>query len=156
MRTIRFLLQKEFRQIFRDKTLLRQLLMAPLIQLLVFPWAATYEVRNISLAVVDHDHSAYSRRLVDKVISSGYFRLYEHSSSFDQAFHLLEEDQADIIIDIPAGFERRLVRENEQRLFLAVNAVNGVKALVGSGYLASIIQDYNQSLRLEWFESGRV
>src|SRR6187549_2395617 len=112
MRTILFLLQKEFRQIFRDKNLLRQILLAPLIQLLIFPWAANYEVKNINLAVVDHDHSSYSRQLVTKVLSSGYFQLAGYNASYKEAFHLIEHDKADIVLEIPAGFEKNLVKEN--------------------------------------------
>jgi ABC-2 type transport system permease protein len=156
MRTIRFLLQKEFRQIFRDKNLLRQMIMAPMIQLLIFPWAANYEVKNINLSVVDHDRSTYSRQLVTKVISSGYFRLKGYSPSYREAFHLIEHDKADIIMEIPANFEKTLVKENEQKIFLAVNAINGVKALVGSGYLASIVNDFNSEIRLEWNQPGRM
>ena len=75
MRTLGFLLQKEFRQIFRDPSILRLIFVMPLIQLLVLPWAADYEVRNLNLAVVDRDHSTYARELVRKVTSSAYFRL---------------------------------------------------------------------------------
>ena len=56
MRTLKFLLQKEFRQIFRDPGILRIIFILPVIQLLVLPWAADYEIKNIKLAVVDHDH----------------------------------------------------------------------------------------------------
>ena len=71
MRTLRFLLQKEFRQIFRDPSILRLIFVMPAIQLIVLPWAADYEIRNIKLAVIDHDHSSYSRNLVNKVTASG-------------------------------------------------------------------------------------
>ena len=155
MRTIRFLLQKEFRQIFRDKNLLRQILLMPLIQLLIFPLAANYEVKNISLAVVDQDHSSYSQKFVTKILSSGYFKLAAYSPSYKEAFTLIEHDKADIVIEIPAHFEKNLVKENEQKVFLAVNAINGVKALVGSGYLASIIADYNSEIRLQWIRPGQ-
>src|SRR5262245_35062921 len=155
MRTLRFLLQKEFRQIFRDKNLLRQILMVPIIQLMIFPWAANYEVKNISLAVVDHDHSSYSEKFISKIISSGYFKLYATPASFDEAYNLIEHDKADIALEIPAGFEKNLVREGNQKIFVAVNAINGVKAIVGSGYLAGIINDYNSQIRLEWSQPGR-
>jgi len=155
MRTLRFLLQKEFRQIFRDKNLLRQILMVPIIQLLIFPWAANYEVKNISLAVVDHDHSSYSEKFISKIISSGYFKLYATPASFDDAYKLIEHDQADIALEIPAGFEKTLVREGGEKIFVAVNAINGVKAIVGSGYLAGIINDYNSQVRLQWSQPGR-
>ena len=65
MRTLRFLLQKEFKQIFRDPSILRLIFIMPVIQLLVLPWAADYEIKNIKLAVVDHDHSSYSRQLIN-------------------------------------------------------------------------------------------
>ena len=58
MRTIRFLLQKEFRQIFRNKAIVAMILAVPVVQLLIMPLAANYEVKNINLAVVDNDHSA--------------------------------------------------------------------------------------------------
>ena len=155
MRTLRFLLQKEFRQIFRDKNLIRQMLMMPLIQLMIFPWAANYEVKNISLAVVDHDHSQYSQQLVSKIISSGYFKLYNYSPSFKEAYKLIERDKADIVIEIPAEFEKNIVKENQQKIFLAVNAINGVKALVGSGYLGNIVSDFNSQIRTEWVQQSR-
>ena len=75
MRTLRFLLQKEFKQIFRDPSILRLIFIMPVIQLLVLPWAADYEIKNIKLAVVDHDHSSYSRQLLSKISSTGYFQL---------------------------------------------------------------------------------
>src|SRR5258706_737933 len=155
MRTLRFLLQKEFRQVFRDKNLLRQILMVPIIQLLIFPWAANYEVKNISLAIVDHDHSSYSEKFISKIFSSGYFIHSDYTSSFKDAYQLIERDKADIAVEIPQGFEKNLVRENQQKIFLAVNAINGVKAIVGTGYLASIITDYNSQIRAEWVQADR-
>ncbi|MBK5285998.1 MAG: ABC transporter permease [Bacteroidia bacterium] len=155
MRTLKFLLQKEFRQIFRDKNILRQILVLPIIQLLVLPWAANYEVKNISFAVVDNDHSVYSQKFIAKILSSGYFKLADFSASYQDAYQLIEHDKADIVMEIPQGFEKNLIRENHQKVFLAVNAINGVKALVGSGYLISIINDYNGELRLEWIQPQR-
>ena len=67
MRTLKFLLQKEFRQVFRDPSILRIIFIMPMIQLLILPWAADYEVKNIQLSVVDHDHSEYSRQLINKI-----------------------------------------------------------------------------------------
>jgi len=58
MRTLRFLLQKEFRQIFRDPSILRIIFMMPIMQLLILPWAADYEIKNIRIAIGDNDHSA--------------------------------------------------------------------------------------------------
>lgn len=155
MRTLRFLLQKEFRQVFRDPAILRIIFMMPIVQLIVLPWAADYEIKNIRLSVVDHDHSAYSRQLISKITASGYFRLNDYSTSYDAALRHVEADESDLVLEIPASFERNLVKENESKLFMAVNAINGVKANMGAAYLRSIIQDYNRQARTEWIQLPR-
>lgn len=155
MRTLRFLLQKEFRQIFRDPGILRVILIIPVIQLLILPWAADYEIKRIRLTVVDLDHSEYSRKLVNKITSSGYFVLTDQNSSYELSLEEVEKDESDIILQIPENFEKDLIKENEAKLFIASNAINGVKASLGSAYLRSIIQDYNREVRLKWIQFPR-
>lgn len=156
MKTLKFLLQKEFRQIFRDPAILRIILVMPLIQLILLPLAADYEVKNVRLGIVDHDHSTYSSRLVNKITSSGYFLLMGYSSSYNNAMQLIEHDKADIILEIPAKFEKTLVKENEAKLFMAVNAINGTRANIGASYLTSIIRNYNNDVRLQWLQMPRL
>lgn len=155
MRTLKFLLQKEFRQIFRDPAILRIILVMPIMQLLILPWAADYEVKNIKLAVVDNDHSEYSRQLVNKIASSGYFILADFTNSYNASLQQIETDKADLILQIPVHFEKDLVKENEANLFMAINAINGVKANLGGAYLSRIIKDYNQQVRTEWIQFPR-
>ncbi|MEZ2337393.1 ABC transporter permease [Mucilaginibacter sp. RCC_168] len=156
MRTIKFLLQKEFRQIFRNKAILAMAIVVPVVQLLVLPLAANYEVKSVSVAVIDNDHSSYSQKLINKVTSSGYFKLTGYDFSFKQAYQLIESDRADLILEIPQGFERNLVRENGQKLFVAVNAINGTKANLGSVYLLNVIQDFNSDVRLQFIQPGAL
>jgi ABC-2 type transport system permease protein len=156
MRTLKFLLSKEFKQIFRNKSLLPLIFVVPIVQLLILPLAANFEVKNINLSVVDHDHSSYSQKLIEKILSSGYFRLVGYKNSFDGAFKQIESDKSDLILEIPQGFETGLVRENQKELFIAVNAINGTKANLGGAYLGSIIQDYNGDIRLDWSVPPRL
>ena len=120
---------------------------APIIQLIVMPLAADFEIKNINISIVDHDHSTYSQRLIAKISSSGYFRLSDYGESYTQAYQQFETDKSDLILEIPQGFERNLVREGEQELFIAVNAINGTKAMVGSSYLSRIIANFNADIR---------
>ena len=152
MRTLKFILRKEFRQIFRDPSILRIILIMPVIQLLILPWAADYEIKNIKLAIVDHDHSEYSRQLRNKITSSGYFILTDYSSSYEHSLEQIEKDKADLVLQIPDHFEKDLVKENEAKLFMALNAINGTKANLGGAYLRTIIQDYNKQVRTEWIQ----
>ena len=134
MRTIKFLLRKEFKQIFRNHTILVMIMVMPVMQLLILPLAANYDVKDINLSVVDHDHSSFSQKLISKITASGYFRLQGYNASFKDAFRLIESDKADLILEIPEGFERNLVREIGQKVFIAVNAINGTKAGLGGAY----------------------
>lgn len=149
MKTIFFLLQKEFRQIFRNKALLPMILLIPIVQLLIMPLAADYEVKNINIAIIDHDHSTYSQQLTSKIIASGYFKLTEYGNSYNKAFKSLEKDQSDVILEIPNDFEKNLIKESKQNLFIAVNAINGTKANLGGAYLATIIANFNSLINVE-------
>ncbi len=156
MRTLKFLLQKEFKQIFRDSNLLRMMFMTPIIQLIILPQAANFTIRNINIAFVDLDHSAYSQRFVNKVLSSGYFQLAGIEPSYQGAYKLIEKDKADIVVEIPKDFESKLNTEENQKLSVSVNAINGVKAAVGSGYLTNIIQDFNRNIQLDWIQPSAM
>lgn len=152
---LRFLIEKEFRQIFRDPAILRMIFIMPIIQLVVMPLAADYEVKNVNIAVVDHDHSTYSRQLTRQIAASGYFKLVAMPASYTQALSYIETDEADIILDIPQHFERTLIRENEAPLHMSVNAVNGTKANIGAGYLNTIIRQFNTDIRQHWLQLPR-
>lgn len=155
MRTLRFLLEKEFRQVFRDPAILRMMFIMPVIQLIILPLAANYEVKHVKLTVVDHDQSPYTRRLVEKVRASGYFILTGYHSSYQTALRQVELDEADIVLEIPARFEKDLVRDSEAPMYMAVNAINGAKANIGASYLQQMIRDYNQEIRISWIQFPR-
>ncbi|MEP7277749.1 MAG: ABC transporter permease [Bacteroidota bacterium] len=148
MSPLPFILQKEFRQIFRDKTILAMMFALPIIQLIILPLAMNFDVNSVNIAVVDHDHSAYSRQLIAKVLSSGYFNITGSEPSYPRALEHIEKGEADIIMEIPTGFERNLVREGAQKIALSVDAINGTKAFIGSGYLNAIIKDFDENLPL--------
>ncbi|HVY74525.1 MAG TPA: ABC transporter permease [Puia sp.] len=146
MKVLSFILQKEFRQIFRDKTILAMMFAVPTIQLIIFPLAADFEVKNVNLAFVDYDRSSYSQKLLHKIASSGYFRIVGNTISYPEALQMIEKNEADIILEIPNGFERNLVREGSQHLNMSVDAINGTKSAIGGGYLSAVLADFNGSL----------
>ncbi len=146
MRQLKYLLQKEFLQIMRDKMILKLIVALPVIQLLILPWAATFEQKNISLCIIDNDYSTYSSQLTEKILSSGYFQLTGFSNAYEDALKMVDQNEADLILEIPRNFEDDLRREQQSDLMLSVNAVNGQKAGLGSAYLSQIIMNFNQDL----------
>ena len=146
MNVLRFILQKEFRQIFRDKIILAMMFLVPTIQLIIMPLAADFEVRNINIVYVDHDHSSYSQKLIHKIASSGYFKIAGSPGSYREGLKFIEDGDADLVLEIPPGFERGLVREGSQKVNLSVDAINGTKSALGGSYLISVIADFNSGL----------
>ncbi|UOK41997.1 MULTISPECIES: ABC transporter permease [Flavobacterium] len=149
---IRFLLEKEFKQIIRNSFLPRMILLFPVMVLLVFPMAANFEIKNINLCIIDNDHSSYSNQLVQKIISSGYFRLTSITTDPKKALDAIEKDKSDIILEIPSNFEKNLVREQTARLLISANSVNGTKGGLGSAYLSGIITDFSSEIREKWIQ----
>ena len=152
---LRYLLEKEFKQIRRDRFMPKIIFIIPIMQLIILPFAANFEMRNINLSIVDNDHSVTSMQLVDKVLSSGYFRLTDRSDRYDEALTSVESNESDIILEIPSDFERDLGKEGRAGVMIAANAVNGTKGGLGSSYLSSIIQDFNREKGFASMGSGR-
>jgi ABC-2 type transport system permease protein len=132
------------------------IIILPVIQLLIIPLAADYEIKNINITIVDNDRSTFSQDLASKILSSGYFHLTDYNNSFQEGIKQMESDQADLILQIPQDFEKNLVKENKEKLFIAVNAINGTKALVGSAYVSRIIAQFNQDIRTELLPPSKI
>jgi len=143
---LKYLLRKEFRQIKRNAFMPRLIFAFPFMVLLVFPWAASYEIKNLNISIVDNDKSSYSRELTQKITSSGYFRLTDVSDSYNSAIKSIENQQSDIILQIPANFEKNLVNAQGGKVMISANAVNGMKGGIAMTYLSNIIGDFNADI----------
>ncbi|MDO5654965.1 MAG: ABC transporter permease [Flavobacteriaceae bacterium] len=148
MRNLKYILQKEFRQIFRDKTILIMMLMLPLIQLILIPMAMDYEVKQLNLVLIDNDNSSFSQKLTAKLAGSRYFHIQSQENTFEEAIIYLNSGEADAILHIPSKFEKHLIRESSQKLGLFVDAINGTKSGLGSAYIMAVIQDFNQEIQI--------
>ncbi len=149
MQSLRYLLRKEFLQIFRDRFMVMQLMLMPIIQLLLLGNAATFEVKTARMYVVDADHSETSRGLVDRLQASRRFRVVGASPSTDVGNQWMLERRTDMILGIPADFERDIVRTRSAQVQLVMNAEDGAAAGVTQSYAAQIIVAYANELGSE-------
>lgn len=156
MRVLRYLLVKEYKQMFRNRLLPAVFILLPVVMMNVVPRIATQEVNNLNVAVIDCDHSTLSSRLVQKLSSSGFFQLYAVCDNYTQAYDLVKSGEADFIITVEHGFEGNLYRTGDARVATTVNAVNGMKGGLGSSYLTQIITQYAQELNIEAGLGGRL
>ncbi len=155
MRVLGFLLRKEFLQILRNTSTIIIIVQSIIIQLLILPFAATFEMKNINLSIVDDDHSTYSQRLINKMVSSRYFILTDYSPHYPQALAAIEKNKADLVVEIPRGFESNLVKNQSTDIFMSINAINGTKGGLAGSYTSSIINDFNTEIREELVQSAR-
>jgi ABC-2 type transport system permease protein len=146
MRALRFLLRKEFLQIGRDRLMLVQMMLTPIIQLLLLSSAATFEVKRANIYVVDRDHTPASRGLVDRLQASGRFVVTGASPSMGLADDAVLDREAGMIVSIPAGFGRDLVRARAARVQLVLNAEDGAAAGVTRAYAGQTIAAYAREL----------
>jgi ABC-2 type transport system permease protein len=149
MKTLKFLIEKEFKQMFRNPLIPRLIVLFPTMVLLVFPWAVSFEIKNIRIDVVDHSKSTYSKRLTDKVSASQYFILHDTPPDYNTAMLNMENDKTDMILEIPSSFDVDLVKSRDSEVGVAVNSVNGTQGLLGSNYIMQIVNDLSSELRGE-------
>jgi ABC-2 type transport system permease protein len=151
MRILATLLVKEFKQIFRNKVLLPLIFVLPVVQMILLTYAASLEMKGITMAVVDQDHSQASRLLISRFKASPFFEINLATSDYKEAIRGLTSDQADVILHMQHGFEKRLYSEKGTDLQLVVNAINATEAGLINSYCTQIINDFNGQVRADWF-----
>jgi ABC-2 type transport system permease protein len=150
MRRIRFLIVKEFKQIFRSRAMLPIIFVMPILQLLILANAATFEIKNLNLIIVDKDHSQFSRDISSKFRGSPYFKISDKTFTTSEAEDQIKLRNADIYLEIPVNFEKQLVRESSVKMQIVVNAIDGSKGSLAGFYASNIIQDYSKDLSLKY------
>ena len=149
MRTLKYLIEKEFKQIWRNPIIPKMILGYPVMVLLIFPWAINFEVKNIHINIVDQNKSSYSQRLINKIDASAYFIVNDVTTSYESSLQDMESGKCDIILEIPSSFDESLVKEKNANISIVANALNTTQGLLGNNYLTEIITDFSSDLRFE-------
>jgi ABC-2 type transport system permease protein len=146
MRRILYLAQAEVLHILRDRILLAQVLVVPVVQLLILSNAATFEIRNTPIHVVDLDRSTASRGVVNRLAANGHFQIVDTTPSTKRADERLVEGTATIAVVIPHDFETSLVRTGVGQVQLLVNAEKGSAAGIVQSYASQVLTGYASEL----------
>lgn len=144
MRTILYLIRKEFIQIFRNRFISKAIFAVPIIQMLILVPAVTFEIRNIDLCIIDNDYSSESRRLINKLEGSAFFRITFTTWSENEANDLMHKNKCRVILNIPSGFGRELGSGRPASLIASVDAINASVAQLSWAYLNGVITDLNR------------
>ncbi|MDR0768688.1 MAG: ABC transporter permease [Dysgonamonadaceae bacterium] len=154
---LRYLIEKEFKQTFRNAFIPKLILVFPFLVLLVFPWAADQEIKNLNVIVIDRDHSTLSKRLSEKIRASTYFNLIASAETNDAGIAIIEDGKSDMLLDIQPGFEKNLMNRGEASVMISANAVDIMKGGLSSGYMNAIVRDFAAEIRAEQIpEAGKA
>lgn len=146
---LRQMLLKEFIQVFRDKRARVLLFGPPLIQMIVFGYAATLEIRHIPTVIVDYDNSQVSRDLVSRFEASRYFDIRKRLADARQIREVIDGGDAIMAIRINAGFAGDIRKGQTAHLQVIVDSTNSNTALVGLGYVNEITSNFAGEYRKE-------
>ena len=141
---IKRMVVKEFIQTLRDPRTRFVLFVPPVIQMLVFGYAATLEVKHVSMAVLDRDNTQDSRALIQRFTSSPYFDLVHTATQTDQLRDWIDRGDVLLAIEIDRGFSQSLQGGETAPVQVIVDASNSNTALVALGYLNQIGAQFSQ------------
>jgi len=138
------MLIKEFIQVLRDKRTRVILIVPPILQMLIFGYAATYEIRHVPTVVLDQDHSQESRDLISRFTSSPYFTVEQQLTDSRQIRDQIDSGDATVGLEIDAGFAEKLRSGQTAPLQVIVDATNSNTALIASSYVTQIALGFAQ------------
>ncbi len=146
MKILLYLLQKEFIQIFRNKTLLPLIFVLPLVQLLVLVNAATQELKKAEIIIVDYDLSGYSRQLEGKFEASPFFKVESITQNINNAQKEFKATKTSAVLVIHKGFEKNLYRQGIAPVQLQIDGIDVMKAQLIFSYSQQVISDLNREI----------
>jgi ABC-2 type transport system permease protein len=146
------MLIKEFLQVLRDKRMRFVLILPPMIQMLIFGYAATFEVRNVALAVLDQDRSPASREFVARFASSKRFHIARHLSSEREIGEAMDRGEVVMALQIHPGFARDLDKEKTAAVQMIVDSTNSNTALIALGYVNQIAAGFSADYQVRRLE----
>jgi drug efflux transport system permease protein len=154
MKRLAHIIRKEFLELRQDPRLFGIVIIAPIIQLTMLGYAATTDVRNVPLVVVDQDASSESRELVSRFEESPSFEVVDALSSTDEVDHYLNTGRAWMALDIPEGYGERIRAGRPTTVQVLADGTDANSTNVALGYAGALVATYARELALQWGQSS--
>ncbi len=146
MKQLRSFIQKEFHHILRDTRSMLVLIGLPIVQLLLFGFAITTEVRNANIAILDNSKDEVTQSIITKIESSQYFDIDQTITSNDQIEEAFKSGRIKLAIVFQQNFQNELSHSNKAQLQIIADATDPNQATTLTNYLSSIVKDYQNEL----------
>lgn len=149
------LLKKEFGQLFKDKKLLPIVFIAPVLQLTFMGFAASLDVKNISVVLCDLDKTQESRQLIEKFVNSGYFTIEYSTEDYNSVQHYLDAHKASMALIIPPKFAEKILRKETAKVQLFLDGSEGNTAAITMAYANQILVQHSTHILSEVIGGGK-
>ncbi len=146
---LRHMLIKEFIQVFRDKRARILLIVPPIVQMVIFGYAATLEIKHVPTAIIDYDNSQVSRDLISRFQSSRYFDIRERLTDRKHIPEVIDRGDVTMAIQINAGFAQNIRKGRTAHIQVIVDSTNSNTALMGLGYVNEVAGNFARDYQLE-------
>ncbi|MDH5405756.1 MAG: ABC transporter permease [Candidatus Aminicenantes bacterium] len=140
--------KKEILHILRDRRTLGMVIFLPLLMLLLYGYALTFDIRLVQMALLDEDHSSESRQLLDEFISSGYFKLRYRLSTPAEMGKYLDRGDVKMVLHIPADFSRQLLAKRAAPVQIIIDGSDSNAANQIFGYTRVISENYGRKIMM--------
>ncbi len=147
--TLPFLLEKEFKQIARNPIMVGIFVFFTLMVIVIFPWAVSFDLKNVSVSVICQDNSQEARQLIQKVDASPTFTITDIHHTYPQALSDINSAKSTLILHIPHDFGTRLIRDRHTNLMLLANSIDATQASLALSYLQELINSYADDIRAQ-------
>src|SRR5258706_585597 len=156
MQRVRYLIWKELLELKDDPRLSVIVILAPILQLFMLGYAATTDVREVPVLMVDADRSTASRDLIARFSASPYFSVVGLAGSTDPVDEYFETGRAWMALNIPAGYGESISRGRPQTIQVLADGSDANSTGLGMGYAASLLADYAQELMAARLPAGAL
>jgi ABC-2 type transport system permease protein len=150
------LLKKEFGQLFKDRKLLPIVFVAPVVQLVILGYAASFDIKNISVVLCDLDKTEQSRTLAEKFVTSGYFTIEYATDDYATIGSYLDDNKVQMAVVIPPRFGDKIVGGQPAKIQVLVDGSEGNTAAIGVSYLSQIVNQYSNQILTEMIGDRQV
>jgi ABC-2 type transport system permease protein len=154
VRRILAIARKEFLHITRDPRMLGIILIMPLIQLFLYSYALSFDVKHLPTATLDMDKSAISRQYINALQQSNYFEINRFLSSYSEVDRVLENNTDKVIVVIPAGFGSQIAGGKVGSVQVLVDGSDANSAQLGSTYAAALSRVYGAKVSVSQLEAN--
>src|SRR4030042_2991865 len=143
MKILWLFLRKELVQLLRDQRLLPMLILAPVVQLLILGYAATFDVKKIPSMIIDYDRSPKSRDFIDAFVNSSYFVLVRYTDNIKEVDEMFDSNSARVAIIIPRDFGKQIEKRAESKVAVIYDGTDMITSSVAIGYTNLIVSKFS-------------